>query len=63
MCESKVIIVEGGKSKRIIEEAIHLRIDGDTYYISCLDGSSHKLEGYKLKDIDLINHTITFVKK
>ena len=60
MCESKLILVEGGEEKVIADNVAYLDLEKMTAVR--IDGSRIDLSGYRIASIDFINHKV-FVRR
>ncbi|HHF98847.1 MAG TPA: CooT family nickel-binding protein [Candidatus Aerophobetes bacterium] len=62
MCLSKVYIEKEGKKELLIEEAAKVKIEENLVEILELLGDVKRLEGYKIKEIDFLNHFVILGK-
>ena len=63
LCESKVYVDEGGKTRLLAEDVVYLKREDNTYVIVNIQGEKLVLTNYVLKDIDFLSHKITFAKE
>ncbi len=57
MCESKVVILKGGKKETIMEDVIRIDVEKDYLRIYGLLGEYKELKG-RVRKMDLRNHEI-----
>jgi len=62
VCLSKVYIEKEGKKELLIEEAAKVKIEENLVEILELLGDVKRLEGYKIKEIDFLNHFVILGK-
>jgi len=62
MCESKVYLDDNGEVKLLAEDIIYLKCIGSEYVAIDIQGKEYRITGYKLKNIDFLNHRIVFGK-
>jgi len=63
MCESKVVVVEGGVERVAMEEAAKIVIRGDVITCSDIVGRELRLEDMDIDIIDLMKHEIVIRKR
>lgn len=57
MCESNVFIEKGGEKKLLMEEAVHVAVDGEDIKLTGILGETKEVKG-RIKEINLMEHTI-----
>lgn len=63
MCLSKVYVEDGKQNSLVVEEAARVVDSGDTITIHTLFGESEELEGYRIREIDLVKNRILLEKR
>lgn len=58
MCQAKVYLERGGKLEMVMEDVIHLRVDGDTIWLTRFFEEPKSVEG-TLREADFLKHTVT----
>jgi len=58
MCESDVYVRENGKERKIMEDVLVMKIDGDKIITQKMFGSPDVFDGYKIDTINLLNHKV-----
>jgi len=58
MCESKVIIIEGGKRNIVMDAAATIKVDGDTIICTDITGESVEVKNVKVSEMNLLRHEI-----
>ena len=62
MCESKVILIEGGKKKVVMEAAAVIHVKGKRAVIIDITGNEVQLDDVAVKDMNLMKHEISFAR-
>jgi len=62
MCESSIILDEGGSRKKVMEEASKVEVEGEDIIAYDILGNQKTFKKCKLVEVDSINHTITLTK-
>jgi predicted RNA-binding protein len=57
MCESSVLIEKGSGRELLMEEVVHVTVDGDDIKLRGILGETQSAKG-RIKEIDLMKHTI-----
>jgi predicted RNA-binding protein len=57
MCEAKVYVTEDGEDRRVMEDVVLIRPEGDGYLLVNILGQEKRVRG-RLKQIDLLRHTV-----
>ena len=60
MCQAKVILQEGGKSKILMEDVIHIRVDGERVWLSTFFEDPKSFNAH-IKEDDFLKHTVNLV--
>lgn len=63
MCESRVVVVEGGAERVAMEEAARIVVEKDAIICSDIMGREIKLENMDIDIIDLMKHEIVIRKR
>lgn len=63
MCESRIVVVEGGVERTAMEEAAKIVIEDDSIICSDIMGRELKLEDMVIDTIDLMKHEIVIRKR
>jgi predicted RNA-binding protein len=62
MCESKVILIEDGKKKVVMEAAAVIHVEGKRAVIIDITGNEVQLDDVAVKDMNLMKHEISFAR-
>jgi predicted RNA-binding protein len=62
MCESKVILIEGGKKKVVMEAAAVIHVEGKRAVITDITGHEVQLDDVAVKEMNLMRHEISFAR-
>ncbi len=57
MCESSVIIEKEGSKKLLLEDVVHIEVDGENIKVRGILGEIKYTKG-RIKEINLMQHTI-----
>jgi predicted RNA-binding protein len=57
MCEASVYLVKGGEEKKIMQDVISVRPEGDTVFMATLLGEQKIVPGH-ISRIDFLKHTV-----
>ena len=57
MCEAKIYLSEDGQEKKIMDNAVLVQPEGDTYLLISLLGEQKLVRG-RIEKIDLLKHTV-----
>ncbi len=57
MCESSVLIEKGSGRELLMEEVVHVAVDGDDIKFRGILGEARSAKG-RIKEINLMKHTI-----
>ena len=60
MCQAKVILLQDGESELIMEDVIHIKVDGSKVWLSTFFESPLPISAY-IKEADFLKHTVTLV--
>ncbi len=60
MCESRVLIDSGGGRELLMEDVVRVEITGDDVKLTGIFGEVRHAKG-RIKEIDLLKHTILIV--
>jgi predicted RNA-binding protein len=58
MCESSVFLMEGGERKKIMNEAVLIRDDGNKIIIIGLMGEKKEIERARIAEVDVDRHEV-----
>ena len=58
MCEAKVVVVERGEEKVVVEEAVSLSLGGGELAVRDFHGREYRVKGVKELRIDFLRHTV-----
>jgi predicted RNA-binding protein len=58
MCESKVIIIEGGKREIVMDAAANIKVDGATIVCTDITGESVEVKNVRVSEMNLLRHEI-----
>jgi predicted RNA-binding protein len=58
MCQAKILMLRGGKEEIIMQDVIHLRIEGDKIWLERFFEDPTSLQA-KLVEADFLKHTVT----
>jgi len=57
MCESKVFVRKGGKKEMVMEEAVHIAVDGRNILARDIMGNVKEIKGL-IKEINIDKHEV-----
>jgi predicted RNA-binding protein len=57
MCESSVFIEKGMRRELLMEEVVHVGVDGGDIKLTGIVGETREIKG-RIKEINLMKHTI-----
>lgn len=60
MCQAKVILQQGEESELLMEDVIHLRVDGNKVWLSTFFEPPTSVHAY-IKEADFLKHTVTLM--
>lgn len=63
MCESRVVLIEGGSEKVVMEEVILIDTDGEDLNLVGVLGQRKTVEGARIVKMDMDRHTIYLEKR
>ncbi len=57
MCESNVFIITGGRKEKLMDEAVMVKVDGQTVIVEGVFGERREVKG-KIIEVDAEKHEI-----
>ena len=63
MCLSNVYLDEKKEEKLVIQEVSQLRADNQNVQVQALMGESKSLEGYYIREVDLVDNYVILEKR